>query len=261
MKISIVTAYHNRKDLLINTLNSIKFQGYKCDLEIIIVDDASNDENRLGDVVKQFPELNINLIEVNKEDKWWINPCVPFNMGFKQVTGDVVIIQNPECFHMGNVIGLVEKHIKENYYMVFGCYSINKEETARINTLDINPDIYSNALKIISPIKNRIAFDAKHSAWYQHSRYRPELLHFCSAITKKDLDELGGFDERFANGVAKDDREFILRIKRKKMQVLMVDDPFVLHQSHKPTVYDPNLTKINNTLFNQIQREKIIKAN
>lgn len=34
--------------------------------------------------------------------------------------------------------------------------------------------------------------------WYNHSVTNPKGYHFCSAITRKNLYDLGGFDERFA---------------------------------------------------------------
>ena len=262
MKISIVTAYHNRRSQFINTLNSITLEKYNSDLEIVVVDDNSDDDNKIDDINELFPSLDIKLIEIKPEEKWWINPCVPFNIGFKESTGDVIIIQNPECLHMGEIIQATEKLIEDNKYLVFGCYSISPQETNSINNLEFDNNYRENISNIISPLKNRKAFDGKNSAWYQHSRYRPELLHFCSAMTRKDLlDDLGGFDERFAKGIAKDDREFVLRVRRKRMKIVQVDNPFVLHQQHNPTTYRPDLTQINNMMFSKIRNENTIKAN
>lgn len=261
MKISIVTAYHNRKQLLINTLRSITLYDYNSELEIIIVDDASDEKNKLNDLSDIFPELNIKIIRLEQKDKWWYNPCIPFNMGFNKVTGDVVIIQNPECLHMGNIIKTVEMNIQDNDYIVFGCYSINQEETDNICNLKFNNNYLQNIVNIISPLQNRTAFDATHSAWYQHSKYRNGLLHFCSAMKIDDLKDLGGFDERFAHGIAKDDREFIIRIQRKGMNIKVIDNPFVIHQRHKPTNYTKtDLVGINNQMFNTIINEKSYKV-
>ena len=106
MKISIVTSYFNRKKLLINTLKSIKQTEFK-NFEFIIVDDASNNDNKIDDLVYDFPF--IKLIRIEPEDKWYINPCIPFNIGFKNITGDIVIIQNPECFHTSDIISFVAR--------------------------------------------------------------------------------------------------------------------------------------------------------
>ena len=65
--------------------------------------------------------------------------------------------------------------------------------------------------------KNNVGFSIEKGGWYQHSILNNRCLNFCTAITKKDLLELGGFDERFSNGLAYGDNEFILRITRKNM--------------------------------------------
>lgn len=253
MKISIVMSYYNRRIHLINTLNSIMNQHYD-NLEIIIVNDNSSDEHNIDDMPHLFNKLDITVIKISKKDKWWVNPSVPYNIGFAKVTGDVVIIQNPECLHIGELIKTVNREIEDNKYLVFGCYASNKKEFENISK-------GKKAFDVIQPIKNRRLFNTKDSAWYQHSKYRPALLHFCSAISKKDLDKLGGFDERFAYGIGRDDMEFVLRIKRMNMNIVMIDNPFVLHQHHKPTIYEPVLTKKNNLLYAEIQQESIIHVN
>ena len=87
---------------------------------------------------------------------------------------------------------------------------------------------------------------------YNHSKYNPNAFHFCSAITRKDLDDLGGFDERYANGIGYDDMDLIARIRRKGMKVEIVDSPFVVHQAHEPTDYTNNqdLLTRNMNLYN-----------
>ena len=56
MKISIVTAYYNRRQLLINTLKSIGKTSHD-DFEVIVVDDGSTEENKIGDLPNEFPFL------------------------------------------------------------------------------------------------------------------------------------------------------------------------------------------------------------
>jgi glycosyltransferase involved in cell wall biosynthesis len=245
MKISLVTAYYNRKQLFFNTLKSIEKSSLKKDLELIVVDDASTDDQRIEDFIDKF-DLDIKLLRIEKKDKWWTNPSLPFNKGFKLVTGEVVIIQNPECVHMGDLLKNITENIKDNVYLNFGCYSVDEKLTSKISYVSKNE---FNILKIkyyIEPMINRGINRDGETAWYNHSKYRPHQLHFCSAITKKDLFDLGGFDERFANGIAFDDNEFLVRIKRKKMNIKMVDEPFVIHQYHGNTNYS---SKIN--LFNK----------
>ena len=236
-KISIVTAYYNRRKLFYNTLKTIELSKYKDLVEIIAVDDASDDENRIDDFPNLF-NLDIKIIRVEKKDKWWMNPCIPFNIGFKEAKGEIIIIQNPECLHFGDIIEYIVDNIKENNYLTFGAYSIDNTNTHSINKINFdNPGFKNQIGKIITPLRNASIISDGTNGWYNHSVYRPLMLHFCSAIMKTDLDDLGGFDERYSGGIAYDDNDFLLRIKRKNMNVEIVDRPFVIHQFHGNTQY------------------------
>ncbi len=235
MKISIVFAYYNRRNLMLNTLRSIANTQYSNPLELIIVNDASNYDQQLEDVGCLFPNLDICIVNISKESKTWINPCVPNSIGISKATGDVIILQNPECFHVGNVIRYVEENIRANMYIVFGCYSVDSDKTEQL--LHLKDATVSNVGSLLAPMANVHVSKAGANRWYQHSKYNPVAFNFCAAITKQDLDDLGGFDTRYAYGIAKDDKEFILRVRRKGMVVNYVDSPFVIHQWHSYTDY------------------------
>jgi mannosyltransferase OCH1-like enzyme/GT2 family glycosyltransferase len=208
--ISIIMAFYQRQALLDKTLESIKTSSIK-DYELILVDDASN-EPLVCDGAK--------IIRVNKRDKWYTCSGVAFNMGLREATGDVIVIQNPECYHMGDILSYVEKNIQPNVYLSFGCYAINAEETVAFHN------------GIMPILQNRIFTGSDRNGWYNHTRYRPVAYHFCSAIMRKDLDRMGGFDERYARGVAFDDDDLIRRIKNRGMIVKIIDEPYVIHQYH-----------------------------
>jgi glycosyltransferase involved in cell wall biosynthesis len=216
--ISIVTAYYNRKDLFIKTLESIENSTIK-DYEIIVVDDNSSEEHRLEDLTEKYPKLKI--IRINPEEKKWINPCMNFNIGFKEAKGDIVILQNPECKHNGDILNYASKIVKGQYFS-FACYSLDREST------------YSE--KDFQIVDRSVTSDGD-LAWYNHSKYRPKAYHFCSVITKDDLNVLGGFDERYGDGIAYDDDEFLYRVRKIGLQVSIVDYPFVVHQWHQSVNY------------------------
>lgn len=226
--ISIVCAYYNRKKLFYRTLQSIEEQIKKTKIavEVIAVDDASNDDERLEDLITQFPFLKI--IRLEKDDKWYFNSCIPFNIGFREVKGDIVIIQNPECLHFGNILAYVKKHLTEKNYISFACFSLGIEKTENIDNelkyrSSLNQFMQENTLGYIGD-----GLDC----WYNHSKINPTGYHFCTAIKRKNLFELGGFDERFARGIAFDDNELLYRIKDKGLKVEIIDQEIVLHQNH-----------------------------
>ena len=111
---SIVMGYYNRKKQVINTLNYFKENYKKYNFEVIIVDDNSIPEHNLNDIINDY-EYNINYITINKKDKGdRINPSVPYNIGFKNAKGKIVVIQNPECIHVGDLLKTLNNKIDEN---------------------------------------------------------------------------------------------------------------------------------------------------
>ena len=210
MKISIVSAYYNRQALLDKTLESLDKSQVK-DYELILVDDASA-EPLVCDRAK--------IIKVEKGDKWYTCSAVAFNRGMREATGDVIIIQNPECYHAGDILSYTKEHIKPNVYLSFGCYAINREETMAFHD------------GVMPQLHNRVFTGSDRNGWYNHTVHRPVAYHFCCAIMRKDLDRMGGFDERYARGVAFDDDDLIRRIKNRGMAVKIIDNPYTIHQYH-----------------------------
>lgn len=248
--ISIVTAYYNRRALLIRTLDSLKVNNGNVDFEMIVVDDGSNEEERLEDLEKTYSFLRVHRLE--PKDKWYSNPCIPFNIGFELAKGDKIILQNPECYHFDNILEYVEKNLKANVYLSFGCFSLDKENTD-------NDSLFfdrNNIKKILADSAHTVQMDGG-LGWYNHSKFRPCSYHFCTAILAKDLVDLGGFDPRYALGHGCDDDDLIFRIRLKKMNIKYVDDTIVLHQNHyiKPISIEEQKVKY---LNRAAERNKLI---
>ena len=95
--ISVLIPSYNHAKYIAECINSIVNQSYK-NIELIIVDDNSNECNKVSTFINDdiFKCLNVKLITINKDEKTWVNPCIPYNMGFKVATGDIIVIQNPE---------------------------------------------------------------------------------------------------------------------------------------------------------------------
>ena len=132
-KISIVTAYYNRKNLFLNTLKSISASKHVKDIEVVVVDDASDKKHRLEDIVDNYP-FPINLIRTELEDKWYVNPCIPFNKAIKAAKADLIMLQNPECYHNGDLLDTALDHTKDDNYITFACYSLNKIQTTLLGS-------------------------------------------------------------------------------------------------------------------------------
>ena len=230
-KISIVMAYINRKSQLLNTLNSFKNSNYPSDLiEVVIVDDGSVIIHQLDDIIYDY---NFTIKLIKTKDKKHINPCIPYNMGFSACSGEIIIIQNPECAHVGDIISYAAKYSNDTNYLVLPCFTtINEEQNNQIKEYLNNKDDYEKNIKIMI---NKLQGTYLHewNGWYIHEEYNKRYLHFCSIISKNNLDKLNGFDERYGVGLWADDDEIYERINMIcDCSIVDVEKLLVLHQHH-----------------------------
>lgn len=222
--ISIAMAYKNRKVQLIKTLESIESQSYK-DIEVIVVDDASDPEQKVADLQSRFPFLTVITVQANP----YKNPCIVYNTAFSMCSGEVIIIQNPECLHVGELMQSVAENIDDNRYLSYACYNVVEKDIERLYNAENKKDFILSLPQEFNQSKG----DA--ITWYNHSRYRKVDFHFTTAITRKNLESINGFDERYKYGMEFDDNEFLDRIKRKGLEIVNIDDPFSVHQYHTST--------------------------
>jgi len=231
---SIAMAYNNRKKQIINTLNQFeKLYFNKYNFEVVIVDDNSSIDEQLFDILHNYSySIVYKYLDINEKGDN-INPCIVYNKAFSLCNNEIIIIQNPECIHVTNILEcLTQLDFKDTYYTIPVLTSL---------TFEINDNIYkmienNSKEEIISYLENininsgSITYkDSK--GWYNHSLYRNEHLHFCSAISRINLDKLEGFDENYSKDLWYDDNEFIFRIS-KFLKLNMLNDQLAIHLYH-----------------------------
>ena len=256
--ISIATTYYNRKSQFINTLRSLEQSSIK-NFEVIVVDDASDDEQRIESLEKDFKFLKV--FRISKEEKQFNNPCIAFNLAFSKCSGEQIIIQNAECFHYSDILKTVSENLNDKNYLSFACYSIDKETTKKVNETN-NIDEAKNLIKFL-PIRQDIN---GMNGWYNHGLYRPNGLHFCSAITRNNLKKLNGFDERYAEGSCFDDNEFYHRVGVLGLKTKFENNSICVHQFHENFNYHKaNINALearNHCLYNNVTlKENKYRAN
>lgn len=225
MKIIIVMTYLDRQYQLDKTLESLKASAYK-NFEVLIIDDGSKEEIKR----KEYP---FNITVLKTYNKKWVNGVPAYNMGFYYALrhgADVVMIQNAECYHVGDVLTYATQNITDSNYIAFGCYSINKDVTFREH----------NILEVINRTNIRARHDGE-TGWYTHPMIRRQPFHFCSAITAGNLQKLNGFDERFSYGYAFEDVHFIHQVRCLSLRTIIttLPDPIVVHQYHYENRNEP----------------------
>jgi glycosyltransferase involved in cell wall biosynthesis len=217
-KVVVVMTAFNRQKQTVRTLDSINESFYP-NFEVVIVDDGSPERLKLPAV--DYP---LHLIEMPQK-KDWRDSSVAFNTGFLKAISlgaDVVIIQNAECAHMGDIVEHAANNVTNDNYITYACLSLNESDTENKSVW------YERAGQTVNA-----AMTNGETAWYNHSAIRPMGYHFCAAITTESLKKINGFDERFSYGVGFDDDYLKARIFELGLKVLIYDAPFVVHQYHE----------------------------
>jgi GT2 family glycosyltransferase len=212
--ISVVMTYHNRQEQLNRTLESISKTKYE-DFEVIIVDDRSEKDITISGY--PFKIHILKLIGGYTFQRQWFNSGIPYNVGFYFAllrNPEVIIIQNAESYHQGDIISHAA-NVPLNEYWSYHCYSLSENE-------------------LPTPLNIRdkgASFDGE-SAWYNHETYRPAAYHFCCALRTENLRKLNGFDERFIDGKDYEDNYFVHQVRTLGLKIKFIRDPFVFHQWH-----------------------------
>jgi hypothetical protein len=232
--ISIVTAFYNRKPQFLNTLKTLSASSIK-DFELIIVDDGSDEAHRLDDVIPSLP-FPTQLIRLSRLDRWYCNPCVPFNIGIKKASGDILFLQNPECLHCGDLLKDACGSLHPNEYRAYSCYGLSHSQTEKLSSFlpeRLEPGFGGQILSVIGLLRPcNVQEVGYEESWYNHPQFRPKAFHFAACMYRSAMLNLGGFDLRYAGGLCYDDDELVHRIRKKGMKVNIPLSPMVFHQAH-----------------------------
>lgn len=240
-KIGLVLTYFNREIQVKESVKSIgksKHDNY----HIIIVDDNSDVELDVNELKQNINKnCDISILRINKDEKFWNNPVIVYNKGIEkaiQENCEIVVLQNSESYHFGDVLSYVNEHLTDDNYISFGCFSI--DENLMNNSIG---DYESKLPTVIGNCTHSLQYDGQTS-WYNHPIYRAAGYDFCSAITTKNLIKLNGFDERYSTCIWFGDDDFKFRVELIGLKIYITkypEEPIVIHQWH-----DHNYTQIPN---------------
>jgi GT2 family glycosyltransferase len=121
-------------------------------------------------------------------------------------------------------------------------YALNIENTRKLHNSTNTRDFF------LSLPQKRYGGEKK-GGWLNHNKYRQSYFHFCSAITKENLNLLDGFDEKYAMGIGYDDNDFLIRVRKLGLKVEIVDNVSVIHQWHPIVYQDKDLAAKNKKIF------------
>ena len=246
-KISIVMAYFNRKDQLEMTLESIKKSKYP-NKEIIIVDDNSRQDQRVELFIDNYRnDLDIKVITIEEKEKTWVNPCIPYNIGIKEASGEIIVLQNPEVMHVGDCLTFVNDNLEEKDWISFNCYGSHNFQFNKQIEKKTESEKFTDIYNLTFNIGGNSVKRENVGGWLNHYEKHFVGYHYLAAIYKSDIYDYldGGFNEKFKHGIGADDDELIKRLIFNKFNFKIhkfeSENPFCIHLYHEKPEQVKNL--------------------
>jgi len=221
MKYSLIYPYYKRSQLINNLLTSlVQWYAYRFDFEVIFILDLKNNSTDKDAFFSQLEPFwdKMRIVVVNN-DIYTYNSCRAYNVGVKNSTGDFIVLSSPECIHKVDILSGLDSefNIDKNVYVVCACESIHQ--------------------------------DGSFDQWYQHSTYNNRQLHFCTALSRQNYDTLKGFDEDYIYGIAYEDDEWLARVRKGNLKIVLRDDLLVSHLEHSRSYLSENFVAKNRQLY------------
>jgi glycosyltransferase involved in cell wall biosynthesis len=180
MIVSIIITSYNHEEFIASAINSFLSQSFK-DFELIIIDDASNDNS--VSVIKSFTDKRIKTVFLDKN----VGFCRAANIGIEKALGKYVkIFASDDIIEEGALIKQVEFLDKNPQYgAVF----------SRMTVIDESGQVIERKTKRFD--KYFLCQEFSGATMLNHFFFKGNFLAAPSAIIRRDeLVKTGGFDER-----------------------------------------------------------------
>ncbi len=217
-KVSVVVLSYNQVDLLKACLHSLeKFSNYP-NLELIVVDNASDEATRafLREYESARPLARIRDVKILFNDDN-LGFAGGNNVGIREATGDYVILLNNDTYvTRGWVLDMV-RHLKNDPKLgLVGAVTNNIGNEAKIDVEYADMSEMALAARAYTMAHPRELLPVSNVAF------------FCVGMRRSTIDEVGLLDEAFTRGFFEDD-DYCNRVRKAGLTVGIADDVFVHH--------------------------------
>jgi GT2 family glycosyltransferase len=227
MDVSIVIVNYNTAQLSVACAESILRQSLRSQIEIIIVDNGSEDDS-----VSRFRELPppVKLIENGVN----LGFAAANNRGIRESTGRYVLLLNSDTeFLDAGLDSLIDYMDSDSSVALVTCRLLNPDGSTQ-PSLRRFPTLVSAFMDafLLTPIMVRIPFLAPLTLLEQDYASAHEIEQAAGAflLIRRDVfDRIGLLDERFF--VYYEDVDFCLRLKQSGYRAVYRPDVAVLHRS------------------------------
>jgi glycosyltransferase involved in cell wall biosynthesis len=204
VSLSVVIPSHNGYKKLLKTLRAIRAQSRKDDIEVIVVDDGSDSEHKIGleNLCKKYKEVKLLYLKKNHG-----NPCVARNRGVAEASKEVVHFLgddiSPQGLEFFRIHWRLHQQHNQSSFAVLG-----KVEWPKEKGFPISPVMRH----IQGPLGEQFAF----SSFFPYQFLEWDKFYTCNVSIKRCMVgdwNTGGFDKSFVS-YGFEDGELAYRMKK-----------------------------------------------
>lgn len=219
MKLSILIVNWNSKDYLRKCLLSIRSVRGALEPQIVVVDGGSFDG--CADLVaNEFPEVDF----IQSPDN--IGFGRSNNLGFQEVTGEAVLLLNPDTeLHAGTLDELMNGLLELPHAGLIGARLLNSDRSLQLSSVHSLP----------TPWNAAVDSDWLRRRWWRLKGPPPgakpveveAVSGACMLLRSEVFRRLGGFDPRYF--MYAEDMDLCLKVRRSGLKIYHVPQALVLH--------------------------------
>jgi GT2 family glycosyltransferase len=218
--VSIIIVSYNKSKQLEDTLQSIHENLNQIDYELIVIDNASSDNN-LGMIRNKFSTVKLL---VNKENLGFAKAC---NQGAKFANSKYLLFVNSDIILKDNpVIGMLNLYSNEDNVGIVSAQLINKDGSLQPSHYSF-PTLLKRFFELVG-LKKIILLLKNH--FIPARRYSYEIQSGKGAflmIPKIIFDKVGGFDENYFMYI--EDVDLSLRVRRLGYKNMLFYSTSIIH--------------------------------
>lgn len=196
--VSVIVCAKNQSEYLSNLVPILLNQDYP-DYEIILINDASNDNDNTIDLIKDFEKKhqNIKIVNIENNEAFWDNKKYSLTLGIKVSEKECLLFIEPNCYPISkNWIQLMSTQFTPTKTIILGYSGYEKVKKSFLNKI-IRFDAILEAIQCFAwaELKSPYTGTGKNLAYDKKEFF--EARGFISHIKIKS-----GEDELFINQIA-----------------------------------------------------------
>lgn len=223
--ISVIYVNWNTKNVLANSLESLRKHNRLESIEIIVVDNSSGD-GTIEWLHRDWPDIKIVSLDKN------VGFAVGNNKGAECATGEYLLLLNTDTIVLPTTLSGLMSVLTENPQVgCVGARHLNTDGTLQ-RSMDSFPNLEADFFTLTELHRlNWVArfLGRRHAWWSDHCEYREVdwVNGACMLIRRRTFEEVGGFDPRFF--IYGEEVDLCYRIRKAGWKIVFSPDAEIIH--------------------------------